>query len=126
MDADFTHHPEFIRTLWLRREAGEVLIGSRYVAGAVASMPLSRRLLSRTLNRTYRAALALPYQDLSSGFRMYSRRVIDDIGPVAADGLDSLQEILVKAFGQGWKIVEVPMYYRQARRWTGGRLAELS
>ncbi len=126
MDADFSHHPEFIRTLWLRRDEGEVLIASRYVSGAVATMPLTRRLLSRALNRVYRTTLALPYQDLSSGFRMYSRRVLDDLGPVSADGLDALQEILVKAFSQGWKIVEVPMYYRQPRRWTGGRLAELS
>ena len=126
MDADFSHHPEFIRTLWLRRDEGEVLIASRYVSGAVATMPLIRRLLSRALNRVYRTTLALPYQDLSSGFRMYSRQVLDDLGPVAADGLDALQEILVKAFSQGWKIVEVPMYYRQPRRWTGGRLAELS
>ncbi len=125
MDADFSHHPEFIRTLWLRREAGEVLIGSRYVAGAVASMPLSRRVLSRALNRFYRAVLALPYRDLSSGFRMYSRRVFEDIGPVEASGLDSLQEIVVKAFSQGWTIAEVPLYYPQPRTWTPGRMAEL-
>ena len=126
MDADFSHSPEFIRTLWLRRDEGEVLIASRYVSGAVASMPWIRRVLSRALNRVYRTTLALPYQDLSSGFRMYSRTVLDDIGPVGAEGLDALQEILVKAFSQGWKILEVPMYYRQPRRWTGGRLAELS
>src|ERR1041385_2925486 len=125
MDADFSHHPEFIRTLWLRRHDGEVLIASRYVSGAVASMPLSRRILSRALNRFYRAALALPYNDLSSGFRMYSRRVLEDIGPAEATGLDSLQEIVVKAFSQGWRVVEVPLYYPQARTWTPGRMAEL-
>jgi dolichol-phosphate mannosyltransferase len=126
IDPDFSHHPEFIRSLWLRRNEGEVLIASRYVAGAVASMPLIRRILSRILNRVYRTTLALPYQDLSSGFRMYRRPVLDDIGPLAADGLDVLQEILVKAFSQGWRIEEIPMYYRQPRGWTGGRLAELS
>ncbi len=126
IDPDFSHHPEFIRSLWLRREEGEVLIASRYVSGAVASMPLSRRILSRVLNRLYRTTLSLPYQDLSSGFRMYRRAVLDDIGPLSADGLDVLQEILVKAFSQGWRIQEVPMYYRQPRGWTGGRLAELS
>jgi len=56
---------------------------------------------------------------------MYRREVLDDIGPVHADGLDSLQEILVKAYGQGWKIREVPLFYRAARTWTGGRMAEL-
>jgi dolichol-phosphate mannosyltransferase len=125
MDADFSHHPEFIRTLWLRRNDGEVLIASRYVAGAVASMPLSRRVLSRTLNRFYRATLSLPYQDLSSGFRMYSRHALEDIGPVEATGLDALQEVVVKAFAQGWRIVEVPLYYPQPKAWTPGRMAEM-
>jgi ubiquinone/menaquinone biosynthesis C-methylase UbiE len=125
IDADFSHHPEFIRMMWLRRQDGEVLIASRYVPGAVASMPLSRRVLSRTLNHFYRVALALPYQDLSSGFRMYSRAVVDDLGPVEAAGLDSLQEIVVKAFSQGWRIVEVPLYYPQPRAWTTGRMAEM-
>ncbi|HEX2266969.1 MAG TPA: methyltransferase domain-containing protein [Actinomycetota bacterium] len=125
MDADFSHHPEFIRTLWLRRREADVLIASRYVPGAYAEMPVSRRLASRTLNRLYRTSLALPYQDLSSGFRMYARDVVDDIGPVNAEGLDSLQEILVKAFSQGWKTVEVPLFYRQTRVWTSGRFAEM-
>ena len=125
MDADFSHHPEFVRTLWLRRREADVLIASRYVPGAYASMPISRRILSRILNRIYRTTLALPYSDLSSGFRMYRREVLDDIGPVHADGLDSLQEILVKAFSQGWKIAEVPLFYRASRSWTSGRMAEL-
>jgi dolichol-phosphate mannosyltransferase len=125
MDADFSHHPEFIRTLWLRRREADVLIASRYVPGAYAAMPVSRRILSRTLNRLYRTTLALPHSDLSSAFRMYSRAVLADIGPVSADGLDSLQEILVKAYSQGWKIGEVPLFYRQSRTWTSGRLAEL-
>jgi dolichol-phosphate mannosyltransferase len=125
MDADFSHHPEFIRTLWLRRREADVLIASRYVPGAYAAMPVSRRILSRALNRLYRTTLALPHSDLSSAFRMYSRAVLADIGSVSADGLDSLQEILVKAYSQGWKIGEVPLFYRQSRTWTSGRLAEL-
>jgi dolichol-phosphate mannosyltransferase len=125
MDADFSHHPEFIRTLWLSRGAADILIASRYVTGAYAEMPFSRRALSRALNSLYRTALALPYRDLSSGFRMYSRDVLDDVGPATAPGLDALQEILVKAYAQGWKIREVPLFYRQSKTWTGGRLAEL-
>jgi dolichol-phosphate mannosyltransferase len=124
MDADFSHNPEFIRNLWLRRRDAEVLIGSRYVSGSYASMPLSRRIASRAINRVYRTVLALPYTDLSSGFRMYHRKVLEDLGPVAAEGLDALQEIVVKAFSQGWKIEEVPLFY-QAGMWTSGRLAEL-
>ena len=126
MDADFSHHPEFIRTLWLRRREADVLIASRYVSGAVSEMSVSRKLASRVLNRVYRTTLALPYRDLSSGFRMYRRRVLEDIGPVSQEGLGALQELLVKAFSQGWTIREVPLFYRQSRGWARGRLAQLS
>ena len=89
-------------------------------------MSLSRKLASRFLNRVYRTTLALPYRDLSSGFRMYRRRVLEDIGPVSQEGLGALQELLVKAFSQGWTIREVPLFYRQSRGWARGRLAQLS
>jgi dolichol-phosphate mannosyltransferase len=125
MDADYSHHPEFVRTLWLNRDAADLLIASRYVAGAYAEMPLTRRIASRTLNSIYRTALALPYRDLSSGFRMYRRTVLDDLGPVRATGLDALQELVARAFAQGWRIQEVPLYYPQSKRWAGGRFAEL-
>src|SRR5438105_6474560 len=118
MDADFSHHPEFIRTLWLRRREADVLIASRYVSGAVSEMSVSRKLASRVLNRVYRTTLALPYRDLSSGFRMYRRRVLEDIGPVSQEGLGALQELLVKAFSQGWTIREVPLFYHQSRGWA--------
>jgi dolichol-phosphate mannosyltransferase len=125
MDADYSHHPEFVRTLWLNREAADLLIASRYVAGAYAEMPLTRRIASRTLNSIYRTALALPYRDLSSGFRMYRRTVLDDLGPVNATGLDALQELVARAFAQGWRIQEVPLYYPQSKRWPRGRFAEM-
>ena len=125
MDADYSHHPEFLRTLWLHRRSADLLIASRYIAGAYADMPFTRRVASRILNRIYRTALALPYRDLSSAFRLYARGVIDDLGPVTAQGLDSLQEIVARAFAQGWKIAEVPLYYPQPKRWTSGRAAEL-
>src|SRR5438132_108645 len=88
-------------------------------------LPRLLRVLDDAVGGRAEAVVALPYQDLSSGFRMYSRRVFEDIGPVEASGLDSLQEIVVKAFSQGWKIAEVPLYYPQPRTWTPGRMAEL-
>jgi dolichol-phosphate mannosyltransferase len=125
MDADYSHRPEFIRSLWVHRHEADVLIASRYVRGAFAEMSASRRVASRVLNRVYRTTLALPYRDLSSSFRMYRREVLEDVGPISAEGLDALQEIVVKAFAQGWRIQEVPLFYRQSRMWAKGRKAQL-
>ena len=122
MDADTPHLADFIPAMWAHRDEADVLIGSRYLRSSVAQMPLERRILSRALNLLYRTSLSLPFRDLSSGFRMYGRRVLQDIDPPAAHGLDILPEILVKAICQGWRVTEVPFWYRGGRPWTRARM----
>ena len=125
MDADFSHRPGYVRTMWHNRHRAEVLIGSRYIRRAYAEMPPARRILSRLLNVLYRKALALPYRDLSSGFRMYRADVLRDIGLPEAQGLDVLPEMTVKAYCQGWRIAEVPFWYQGARPFTRMRMVRL-
>lgn len=125
MDADFSHRPGYVRTMWHNRHRAEVLIGSRYVRRAYAEMPPARRILSRLLNVLYRKALALPYRDLSSGFRMYRADVLRDIGLPEAQGLDVLPEMTVKAYCQGWRIAEIPFWYQGARPFTRMRMVRL-
>lgn len=125
MDADSMNTADFIRSMWANRFDGEVLIGSRYVRGSVAQMRVGRRLLSRLLNAVYRRGLSLPFRDLSSGFRMYRRDVLDDIAPLEAKGLDILPEILVKAICQGWRVRETPFWYQGSSPWTRARMARL-
>ena len=50
MDADFSHHPVFIKYLFARRHEGEIIIASRYAAQGYAEMPWTRKFLSYTLN----------------------------------------------------------------------------
>ncbi|HEX2032448.1 MAG TPA: methyltransferase domain-containing protein, partial [Actinomycetota bacterium] len=125
MDADFGHRPEFVRTMWEHRGAGEVLIASRYVPGAVAEMGAVRRVASRSVNVVHRKLLSLPYRDLTSGFRLYRRDVLREIGPLRSRGLDVLPEALVKAYCEGWRIAEIPFRYRGARPWTRARMVRM-
>jgi len=110
MDADLSHRPEFVADLWAARDSAEVLIASRYVAGGSAHMPLVRRVLSGTLNRVFARGLALPVRDMSSGFRLYRATVLDGQRLRGRD-FDVLQEILVKAYAEGWRVREVPFRY---------------
>lgn len=125
MDGDYSHQPGYVRTMWRHRHLAEVLIASRYVRGSFVEMSFSRRLMSRLLNFLYRKVLSLPYRDLSSAFRMYRRRVLIDIGLPRGRGLDVLPEMLVKAFSQGWKLAEVPFWYRGARPLSRARALRL-
>ena len=110
MDADLSHRPVFVQELWKHRHEAEVLIASRYVPGGGAEMDGVRRLLSHLLNRTYARVLALPLRDLSSGFRMYRREALAAARPTARD-FDFLEELLILAHCEGWRVAEVPFHY---------------
>jgi len=110
MDADLSHRPVFLSEFWKRRDEAEVLIASRYVEGGQAEMGWLRRLLSHVLNRTYRRVLSLPIRDLSSGFRMYQRKVLTGL-PLMARDFDFLEEILIRIHAEGWRIQEIPFHY---------------
>ncbi len=110
MDADLSHRPVFLREFWKRRYEAEVSIASRYVEGGRAEMGWLRRLLSHVLNRTYRRVLSLPIRDLSSGFRMYQRKVLAGL-PLVARDFDFLEEILIRIHAEGWRIQEIPFHY---------------
>lgn len=122
MDADLSHPPIFVEELWKRRGEAEVLIASRYIEGGAAEMSRSRRILSGILNWTYGRLLSLPVRDLSSGFRMYSRKVLIELKPIARD-FDFLEEILIRVYNQGWRVKEVPFHYMP--RGTGRSHAKL-
>ena len=110
LDADLSHDPDFIVKLWRGRASADVVIASRYVKGGVAYMPLNRKLLSRVLNRFFALGLGLPVRDLSSGFRLYRARVLDGL-QLQGRNFDVLEEILVKAYAEGWRVIELPFTY---------------
>jgi SAM-dependent methyltransferase len=69
------------------------------------------------LNRFFAFGLALPVRDLSSGFRLYDARVVANL-PLEGRNFDVLEEILVKAYAQGWRVLEVPFTYYPRERGT--------
>ena len=114
MDADHSHEPSFIRTLWDNRGESELVIASRYVAYGSAETGVFRSVLSRLLNGVYRRYLGLPFRDLSSGFRIYPMAGLRKIDPQGRD-FDILPEVLVLLYSAGHTILEVPFHYRTRR-----------
>lgn len=116
LDADLSHRPTFVRDLWAARASADLVIASRYVPGGASQTSLSRRLLSRVLNGVYSRALSVDVRDMSSGFRLYRRQMLDAATPVGRD-FDALPEILTRLYVGGGRVVEVP--FRFATRGTG-------
>lgn len=111
MDADQSHPARFVRNLWQLRDHADILIASRYVPGGRADQPAFRLLLSRILNAFLQHGLSMPVRDLSSGFRLYHRRVFDKFQPLHTNFV-ILVEILLHAMQQGYRIREAPFHYQ--------------
>lgn len=110
MDADLSHIPSFIPGMWARRDDAEVVIASRYIEGGSADMPWYRYWLSVILNTVYRSVLDLRVRDISSGFRLYHASVLAGLD-LRSNDFDVLQEILIKSYAEGYRIIEVPLDY---------------
>lgn len=124
IDSDGSHPPALLPYLYQARRQADIVIASRYVRHGHARMPLLRSLASRGLNAAFRRLLDLPVRDLSSGYRLYRRTAVASLAPKMTS-YAVLQEILVKAYCEGYDIREIPMHYTAAAggRGNAGRLA---
>ncbi|MDT5015017.1 MAG: dolichol-phosphate mannosyltransferase, partial [Mycobacterium sp.] len=114
MDADLSHPPDFVKDMWSARNGAEITIASRYVPGGSANMSKSRLLLSRVLNTWFGRGLSVPIRDLSSGFRLYRASTLRQLDYRGRD-FDLLQEIVVRAYCEGWRVQEIPFEYMPRR-----------
>jgi len=110
LDADLSHDPDFVEQMWEVRNRGDVVVASRYVSGGSTGGPILRRALSWFLNLALRRILRMPVRDLSSGFRLYRRGALAGIH-LEGRNFEVLEEVLVKAYARGAKVIEVPFAY---------------
>jgi dolichol-phosphate mannosyltransferase len=110
LDSDLLADYSILERFWARRAESEMLIGSRYIAGGSARMPLLRRLFSRSLNRFYGIFLSLPFKDISSGYRMINTKIFEDVELESRD-YSILIESILKAYANGWIVEEVPFRF---------------
>jgi dolichol-phosphate mannosyltransferase len=114
LDADLSHHPDFIEAMWEARHEAEVIVASRYVPQGSAQMPFLRKVLSQILNEFFTTGLSLPLHDISSGFRLYRASAIKDMTLESLD-FDVLEEILIRCYAEGYRIKEIPFRYLPRR-----------
>ncbi len=115
MDADFSHHPSYIPAMLARSATADLVIGSRYVPGGGAvDSPMLRRLLSRLANFVGHGLLNLHARDMTAGFRLYRRAVLDSIplDRIFSSGYSFLIEMLFLVEQRGWRVAEVPILFR--------------
>jgi len=118
MDADFSHDPSDLPRLLAATETADLVLGSRYVeGGGVADWGPTRRAISRGGSSYARAMLGTGVRDLTGGFKVFRRRVLEEIG---IDSLESLGyafqvETTYRAIRAGFRVVEIPITFRDRR-----------
>ena len=114
VDSDFSGRMTFLADLWARRYEAEVIVASRYVKGSRVNMPVARAAGSRALNVAFRRGLSVGVNDGSSAIRLYRTDVVNALRLEATD-YDILQEVLVRAHTEGWRVLEIPLQYAPNR-----------
>lgn len=117
MDSDFSHSPaDLARLLVAVRDGGaDLALGSRYVpGGGIENWSASRRVISRGGSLYARLILSLPVNDLTGGFKCFRAEVLRaiDLPSVTARGYAFQIELTYRAIGGGFKVVEVPIVFR--------------
>lgn len=110
MDADMSHPPELIRSVYENRHRADIIIGSRFVPGAEFQTSPLRKLLSHVLNAMYDNVIHTGVKDVSSGFRLYPRAFVKNV-EITSTSFEAVEEILIKAITAGFTCAEVPLRY---------------
>jgi len=117
MDADFSHNPDDLIKLYnaCAIEEADVSVGSRYVKGiTVVNWPMSRILLSYGASRYVRLITRMKVKDSTAGFVCYKRSVLETINlnKIRFVGYAFQIEMKFKAYRKGFKIVEIPVIFK--------------
>jgi dolichol-phosphate mannosyltransferase len=115
MDADFSHDPDYLPAMVAAAENADLVLGSRYVTGGeIADWPRLRRLLSRFGSLYARTILGVKVNDLTSGFRLVRRQVLQTVEPATlrSQGYVFNIELTYRALLAGFRVTEVPICFR--------------
>jgi dolichol-phosphate mannosyltransferase len=118
MDSDFSHDPAELGKLLEATRDADLVIGSRYVPGGrVTDWGHGRLAVSRGGSRYARAVLGLDIQDMTSGFKCWRRDALEalELDTVRSQGYAFQVEMTYRACRAGFRVVEVPITFRDRR-----------
>jgi glycosyltransferase involved in cell wall biosynthesis len=108
--ADDDYNAGILDAMVAKAESGcDIVCASRFMpGGSMTGCPWLKAVLVRAGNFTLHHFARLPTRDASNGFRLFSRRVMDEIAVESDRGFCYSIELLVKCHRLGWRIGEVP------------------
>ncbi|MFA4818276.1 MAG: polyprenol monophosphomannose synthase [Patescibacteria group bacterium] len=115
MDADWSHQPvDVLKLLAAINNGGDAAIGSRRVTGGeISGWNWRRHFMSRGATWLARLVLRLKTQDITAGFRFYTKAALSRIpwSQVKSEGYAWQEETIFLCEQAGLKIIEVPVKF---------------
>jgi dolichol-phosphate mannosyltransferase len=126
MDSDFSHDPADLARLLAAVDrdtpgSADLALGSRYVpGGGVSDWGFLRRFISEGGSAYSRLVLGLKVRDLTGGFKCFRREVLEAIhfDAVRSQGYTFQVELTYRAVRAGFRVVEVPIVFRDRQLGT--------
>lgn len=118
MDADLSHDPKMVPEFLGKLSSHDVVIGSRYVkGGGTKNWGLLRKVISRGGSLYARTILGLKVKDLTGGYNLWKRNVLEAISldDVRSEGYAFQIELKFRAKKRGFQITEVPILFVDRR-----------
>jgi glycosyltransferase involved in cell wall biosynthesis len=107
LDADGQHLPGEIPKLLAARHDGDLILGVRdHLFGEMSTV---RRLSNTLSSKAISFAAGTRLSDIQTGFRLYSKRLIDEVGfPEARFEAESA--VVVRAARRGFRVITLPVH----------------
>ena len=118
MDADFSHSFDDLKKIIEASSNFDLIIGSRYIKGGGSEgWDFKRKLLSKTANTFSRIFLISRVKDMTSGFRCYSKKSLNEINyqQTESDGYAFQIEMTLRCVVKRLSIKEVPITFNERR-----------
>ena len=119
MDADFSHNPEYIPDMLEKIRSNDAVLGSRNIrGGSVEGWTIPRKLISKGGSLFSRIVLGCPVRDLTGGFNMWRKSVLEKINlaSIISRGYSFQIEMKYKAYAAGCSIVEIPIHFPDRKK----------
>ncbi len=120
MDADFSHQPKFIPDLLkpLLNDEADITLGSRKADGGSDKRGIVRTAITSLAGRYIRLMLGTSINDVTSGFRAYTREALLRIDPSRLRAIqpDIVEEVLYKAIRARLRIKEVGIVFEDRKK----------
>ena len=109
-DADGQHRVEDINKVInpIINEESDLVIGSRFLDESEKEVPQYRKVGIKIITKITNATIKKQLTDSQSGFRAYSKKVLNELNPSEL-GMGISTEILIKASARNFRISEVPI-----------------